>query len=194
MSDRIFSNSLALRTSQSYYFDESSADIHFIFAADDGSEIGIPAHKIFLAAGSEVFFRMFYVDTAEARNIPITNASYEAFKEFLQFFYFVKAKLTLDNISEVMCLANRYAVLDIDLCDKFVVENSPLENVWTDLRLAAQYERKELQQILIQKICNNSDTVFVPSSSVQCTQQKTRKQLVEQLLLLRIENHFWIPE
>lgn len=65
---------------QKLYLISENADVVFIVENKH-----IPAHKIILAAASDVFKAMFYGSLKEQGDIRIVGATVSAFKEFLSF-------------------------------------------------------------------------------------------------------------
>lgn len=95
-----FENSL--ESVATLYRDTKSADVHFTFeSSNNGEEIRIDAHRSLLAATSDVFDAMFYGGLKESADIRVVDASDAAFKEFLQYFYQRRVKLTAENVAEV---------------------------------------------------------------------------------------------
>lgn len=96
----IFGNSLD--SVGNLYRDSKTADVHFKFeSSNNGTATQIDAHKNLLAATSDVFGAMFYGELKETGDIRVVDVSDAAFKEFLQYFYQRKVKLSAENISEV---------------------------------------------------------------------------------------------
>lgn len=94
------------------YHDTKSADVHFMFeSSNGGGETQIDAHRSLLAATSDVFEAMFYGELKESAEVRMVDVSDAAFKEFLQYFYQRRVKLTTENVAEVsiimiiLCLA-----------------------------------------------------------------------------------------
>lgn len=139
----LIENQQSIETTKKLYLSNKMADIFFVFAAND-VEIQIPAHKLILAGGSDVFEAMFYGELQETGDIKIIDASIDSFKEFLQFFYLHQLNLTFENIGEVMHLAHKYLVLGCySVCDEFL-KHLPVEDVCFTYELALLYQRNEL--------------------------------------------------
>lgn len=84
------------------YHDTESTDVHFTFESSNNNEvIRIGAHQNLLGAASDVFHAMFYGKLKESAEIRVVDASDAAFKEFLQYFYQRRVKLTTENVAEV---------------------------------------------------------------------------------------------
>ena len=66
-----------------------TTDVKFIFVdKDSGEKLELNAHKLILAYGSEVFMTQFFGSFKEERDtIPVEDASYNAFKIFLDVLY-----------------------------------------------------------------------------------------------------------
>lgn len=139
---------------QRLYMDYRTADVYFIFSNDNDR---IPAHKNILSVGSMVFDAMFYGSLIEKDDILIVDASADAFKEFLQFFYLNKVRLSSENIGEVVNLCNKYELLDgLKICE------IPLQNSLTINDMCWGYELSiflgldNLRQFCELKILENS--------------------------------------
>lgn len=121
----------------------------------------IPANKAALAASSPVFAAMFYGHLKERGDVKITDASPEAFQEFLQFFSQSEVKLTMNNVSEVLKLADKYDVNDCSLgCSDFMKKNAKIGDIIWTLHLAVKFNLDDLKQFCEQKIYHNHKTVF----------------------------------
>lgn len=106
----------------------------------------IPAHKELLAVSSPVFNAMFNGKLKEKGDLKIVDASYEAFKEFLQFFYKNKVKLTMGNIVEVLNLVHKYDIaVGSKLVEDFLIEHLTADQILWGLHLAEKYQLKNLE-------------------------------------------------
>lgn len=95
-----FDNSL--ESIANLYHDTKSADVHFTFESSNKDEVTrIGAHQNLLGAASDVFRAMFYGELKESAEIRVVDTSDAAFKEFLQYFYQRRVKLTIENVTEV---------------------------------------------------------------------------------------------
>lgn len=95
------------------HLDVETADVNFIFDMVDPVDGTIttkklPAHKNILAGGSDVFRSMFYGSLKEAEDITIKDFSYDGFCEFINLFYLADAKLSKENIFEVIRALDKY--------------------------------------------------------------------------------------
>lgn len=76
------------------FLSERYADFHFLF--NEGIEQKrIPAHKVILTAASDVFTTMLNEQWNEENEVEIKEASFDVFKEFLQFLYVGKVERTI---------------------------------------------------------------------------------------------------
>ncbi|XP_055317520.1 uncharacterized protein LOC129576431 [Sitodiplosis mosellana] len=115
---------------EEFYLSEEMADIHFIFESADGQCEHIPAHKLLLVTASDVFRTMFNRTWQEKDEVKIVDASVEAFKEFLQFFYLPRVKITTDHITEVIYLGNKYNLTNcLRVCEQFIMNSVDEDNV-----------------------------------------------------------------
>lgn len=139
------------------YNDETTADVHFIFKTGER----LPAHKYLLAAASDVFYAMFYGSIKEKGNVKIDDASAVGFMEFLQFFYFNTIRLTIENISDVMNLGQKYNITECsNLCVRFLIERLTSDNVCQIHSLAVLFERNDLKMECETFIKSHTDEVL----------------------------------
>lgn len=138
-------------------------DVQFIFEGNaDEEATKIPAHKDVLAAMSPVFNAMFNSELKEKGDVKIVDASAAAFEEFLQFFYKDQVKLTMENIDDVLNLANKYDVSDyFQMAIEFLKEHLNNENLIWGLQLAVKYESDDLKQFCRQAIENDPKALGV---------------------------------
>lgn len=92
-----------------FYLTEYTADVHFKF---ENENIRLPAHKVLLAAKSDVFLKMFFSELKENGDIKIEceGVPAVAFKEFLRYFYFENVELPAENLDWVLFLGRKYLV------------------------------------------------------------------------------------
>lgn len=137
-----------------------SLDVQFLFEKN-GEIVTIPANKLLLTTSSPVFHAMFNGELKEKGEVKITDASPEAFREFLQFFHEFHVKLTMENIAEVLKLIDKYDVPDcLPVCSDFVKENTKVNDVLWTLHLAVELNLDDLEQFCREMIEQNAKTVF----------------------------------
>lgn len=85
------------------------SDFEFILKNRRDEQVIIPVHKLILSSGSPFFKEMFYGDGSEnlKSSMVITDASAEAFEDFLQLFYSSRIAISTENIYEVLNLAQK---------------------------------------------------------------------------------------
>lgn len=158
-------------TAKKLYLSPELADVHFVLESDDGSE-RIPAHKLLLMAASDVFAKMFNGSWKEKDEVIITETPVNAFKQFLQFFYNDKVKLTMEHIAAVMNLGEMYNVAEcLAVCTKFVKNNLNDDNVCRYYELAILYNQQELMQSCEMVIGVNTNAVFKSPGFLACDQK-----------------------
>lgn len=167
---QIFSSEHSSQTSKKLFMDEKTADVYFVFNSNTDKRIRVAAHKNILAKGSSVFESMFYGGITEEGDVEIVDASVDGFKEFLQFFYVNKVELTMENIAEVLNLANKYNVNEcLNVCDKMLEENATLQNLCNGLQLATTFERNELKKSFLQKVSQQPKDVLASMGFYNCS-------------------------
>lgn len=153
------------------YNNPMGADVEFSLSSKMfRGESKVAAHKIILAASSPVFQKMFYVDMMNSAVVSVTGVSFEAFLEFLQFFYTNQVVLTERNIAEVMKLIEKYDMPKCQLiCEQFLKDTVSSELVLSYYELALLYNCsrgliKECEEIIAADIA----TTFKMTSFGQC--------------------------
>lgn len=166
------------------YLNETMVDFHFTFESGDR----IPAHKFLLSAGSDVFksiFERFWKDKSEEKLIGI---SVGAVKEFLQFFYLKKAKLTMANIGDVMRLCKKYNMIKCtSVCGNFLKNKLNDENVCWAYELAITCDENELKKYCERIIGYNTTSVFASDGFKTCSREVLSS-------LLEINEMMYCPE
>lgn len=154
------------------YLNAETADVHFSFDSNNAIRQPIAAHKILLAASSDVFKTMFYGKTRLAGDIHMPKVSDAAFMEFLQYFYLNKVELSAEHIDDVLYLGQKYNVKRcVTDCLEFVASLINNENVCGRLQLAIQHEQLELVKICRTHILLNSVAVFKSAGFLACDRQ-----------------------
>lgn len=105
---------------------------------------------------------MFNGSLKETGDVRIVDASSEAFKEFLQFFYVDNIILTMDNIVEVVMLIDKYDIVDdaLPICFEFLKDNIVVDDILWSLELAMLFRFNELEKYCENMILTNYRTVF----------------------------------
>lgn len=170
-----YQNVLAWRGCEKLYLDIRTCDVFFVFDTELGETHRIPGHKSILSAISPMFDAMFYGPLKKDGDINIVDASANAFKEFLQFFYLSTVKLTVENVSDVMNLGKEYL---IDACFNACTDLCKLtitpENVCWGYELAILFDQSDLKRICERKLRDHPKEVFQSSSFLNCQSNVVR--------------------
>lgn len=172
MSTGKFGNQALLTAINELYLNDSTADVHFVIESDNGESERIPSHKLLLVAYSEVFQVMFNGSWKENDDVKIVDATADAFKEFLQFFYFTKVEITTDNVEEVLRLGQKYLVAEcVKASTQLLTDNLTEENVCSVYGLSILADQKELKKLCEVIIGLNASAVFKTSGFLKCDRQ-----------------------
>lgn len=181
-----------LKNTEKLYSEKKFADVWFSFEStddddNDGSNLPsihlIPAHKILLAAASDVFEAMFFGQLKENGRIRMTDVSKSAFLEFLQFFYLNKVHLTDENIADVLYLGHKYNVTEcVETCEQFLKDSLTNSNVCTILSLVILYDQEELMKLCHQRILLHTADVFHSVDFLECDRRVMEYILKQDLL------------
>lgn len=167
------------RIGQQMYLNDEYADFFFIFETDGQIE-RVPAHKAILATASEVFKIMFNGSWSEVNEVPIVDARCGAFKEFLQFFYLSKVKLTAQNIDHVINLGKKYDITEcLRICLEYFKNNLTYENICSAYGIAIFYEQEDLRKLCETMISVNTKALFKSANFLKCE----RKMLAQILTI-----------
>lgn len=159
-----YANKVLSSATQKHYLNDDFADVHFIFESGER----VPAHKVLLST-SDVFQTMFNGSWKDEKDVEIVDASADAFKEFLQFFYLDDVKLTMANVAEVMKLGNKYNVTEcLNACSKMLIAKLTVENFCSTLDLALLFNRDDVKAKCIAKINFGMLNFLKSSSFLQC--------------------------
>lgn len=160
------------------YLDCETADVHFICAGSDGETERVPAHKLLLSVASEGFKALFDAAETGQTEFKLEETSVVAFKEFLQFFYMPKVKLTIENISAVMELAKNYGNEDfLFLCCLFLEHRMTTDKIIWGYGLALRFGRTKMKEYCEKKISESAGEVFKSKSFLDC-----ERDVLEQIL------------
>lgn len=145
-------NECIAKSTSKMYLDDVSADIKFTFKYGDQVEI-VPAHKAILASASPVFYTMFYGSLKEGESVEIVDASADAFREFIKFFYLAEVTLRMEHIDEVARLVDRYDILKhVNACITSLGYQLTEANLVWGYILSTSFDNTELKQICEQTI------------------------------------------
>ncbi|XP_055319529.1 BTB/POZ domain-containing protein 6-B-like [Sitodiplosis mosellana] len=160
------------------YLNEELADVHFIFNYDDDVQ-KVPANKGILAALSPVFYAMFFGALKEKGDVEIVDADAESFKEFLQFFYRSEVTLTMENMENVVRLADIYDILEHVNASAVLLKSQPtLENLCWEYQLALCLKNEELIESCANKI-NRVPEIMFESDLFQRCDKNTLKRILD---------------
>ncbi|XP_031622590.1 BTB/POZ domain-containing protein 6-like [Contarinia nasturtii] len=137
---------LAIKKLQSLYESKETFDAHFVFK-QNCKMVKISAHKIVLANESLVFKAMFYGPMKEIGSVKIDDISPTAFEFFLQVVYFKTDMITMDNITDVMCIADKYDASNVMMLCAQVLDKHHMigDHLCKIFELAMRYGLDDLQ-------------------------------------------------
>lgn len=171
-------NCLARSNGEKFYLDSGTADVKFVYGTGTDNVEIIPAHKIILSIDSPVFDAMFYGSLPELGDIPINEASPAVFKEFLQFFYLTKVRLTCENIADVANLCKMYEVKNgLRLCEGPLQRSLTIDDFCSGYELATLLELPNMLRFCEQKIIQNAENILVSASFLECNSDTLDKIL-----------------
>ncbi|XP_055317517.1 BTB/POZ domain-containing protein 6-like [Sitodiplosis mosellana] len=150
------------------------ADFHFDVEFNDQYE-RIPAHKVLLATASDVFRTMLNGSWLEKDEAKIVDASPSAFKEFLQFIYLGRVKVTTANVAQVMNMGKKYDIPEcLNACHDFLLNTLTNENMCMGYGLAILLEDKRLMEFCESKIKYNTKEILSSGSFLHCDRKVLR--------------------
>lgn len=171
-------NEVASKLNEKLYLNDELADVNFVFRTDGEIE-NVPANKAILAAISSVFNRMFFGVLKEAGDVEIVDASADAFKEFLQFFYLNKVNLTMENIEAVARLADKYDVAQfLNACAQLFKMKMSKENMCYAYQMALHFKDDALIKFCEKEISLSPKQMFASEAFLRCDVD-TLKRILE---------------
>lgn len=179
---------------QNLYLNELFADIHFIIESKlvDRQYESIPAHKNLLGVTSDVFRVMFNGSWDENEKVKIVDASPDAFKEFLQFFYLTEVYLTMGNVAAVMNLCKKYNVAEgFKRCGTFMRQNLSIDDICWAYELAVHLDHDEVKIFCETMIRLNTMSVFQSEGFLKTDQKILRRILKVDSLKCTISELFY---
>ncbi|XP_031622613.1 BTB/POZ domain-containing protein 6-like [Contarinia nasturtii] len=160
---------LALQRMTSLYEmreNNEAVDVHFIFDNDPSKRIS--AHKLILAAESPVFKAMFYGPMKEKDEINMADTTIESFVAFVKAIYQHFDAVNMENIYDVICLADRYDEQNVmDFCEKFFGLNANANNVCRILNEALRYRLTALESSCVSIMALHSKTILKSPSFLE---------------------------
>lgn len=151
------------------YLNELHADFRFTFELSNGNHEHVPVHKALLSAMSAVFNEKFHESENKTIDTNIDDVSIDAFKEFLQFFYLPKVKMTTKNVAQVMNLGRKYKIVGcISICKQFLQSILTDDNACWIYGLAINWNESELQQFCEEHIKRNTKPVLSSNTFLVC--------------------------
>lgn len=171
-------NSLVKSIYENMYLDSETADVRFDFWFNNKNLGQVAAHKDVLSKGSEVFKAQFYGPLKEKGDIRIEDATPEAFKEFLQFFYKSNVALTSKNIIEVAHLCKKHG-LDAELksCETSMKTLLSINDMCAGYKAATFLELDMATYFCEQQIKSKAKEICSSTSFLECDQKLFGKVL-----------------
>lgn len=145
----------------------------------------IPAHKAVLSARSPVFAAMFDSGMSEqiSGHVRISDIKKEAVKELLRFLYCCRVDRLHDMAYDLLPAADKYCLPDLkDMCERTLVNQIKVENVFIYLELANSHQCDELRKAAIRYIKANPKEVMSCGADVFRTHAYLLAEVFEELV------------
>lgn len=168
------------RTCDVLYLNEELSDVSFLFFEENKNSgktkrrliAKVPANKAILASGSPVFHAEFFGPIKEQGDVEIVDSSPKAFKEFLQCFYLGRVTFSMENIVDVMYLADKYDCDDcMKACVRFLMEHATTKDICSAFELAILHEHPDLKEFCKKHISLNTLSVLKSDGFLSCSQK-----------------------
>lgn len=156
------------------YMDGQTADVQFVIKSAGCADEIIPAHKILLVATSAVFRTMFYGSVPETGNVTITDTTSNAFKKFLEWFYYSNPVITMQTIEGVLYLAHKYDVEScFNACSTFLIDNMD-KDILLAYNLGNKYDLSNVKE-KCQSMFDASSAYYTSKPYLECSQDTFEK-------------------
>ena len=166
---------------------ESLADVHFVVGSGFGlssnsteslftksnSSVSsacspckerIPAHKLVLSIGSQVFMAMFYGSGSHmmpSSEIEIPDVEPEPFKHMLRYLYTDELYIEPESVMSTLYVAKKYAVSTLEReCVDFLKRNLKPDNAFMLLQQARLFDEFQLTELCLDVIDKHSCEAF----------------------------------
>lgn len=141
-----------------------TGDIKFIIEAHE-----IHAHRCLLAALSPKYKAQFYGAMPEKDVVNISGVSAAAFDEFLRFFYMDEVKLTIENIEDVLILAQQSLVEElVTECVNVLHDVIGLDKLLWGYQLALRYDIEDFKEFCLKHLKSNIKAVLKSTEFLSC--------------------------
>ncbi|XP_046331109.2 BTB/POZ domain-containing protein 6-like [Haliotis rufescens] len=146
---------------------EDSCDVDFRVGKEEKL---VRAHRYVLMSRSCVFHTMLCGPLAEKEDIKVPDVEEELFTEMLRYLYTDTSSLTAENVTGVLYLAKKYAVVGLErLCVTYLESSLTAENACVILEQAHVFDEEELFGRALKVIVQNGDVaVRSPGSTGLC--------------------------
>ncbi|XP_044737376.1 BTB/POZ domain-containing protein 2-like [Chrysoperla carnea] len=133
------------------------ADIYFIFKNDKEHQ-RIPAHKLILSVGSDVFKTMFFGSLpTQTDEIEILDVEPDGFKALLKYLYSQEVQINPEIVMSTLYAAKKYNVAELELfCVDFLEKSLTANNAFLLLNQARFYDELELAESCLKVIEKNT--------------------------------------
>lgn len=127
------------------------------------TQIIVPAHKYILGGFSLDFYNLFYRMEANSNEIPITDVSIRALKEFLRFVYTGEGNLCMEIIWDVLKLAVRYSSKILtSFCESFIIRKINEKNCLFVLNKCSEFKMTLINTICMHFIVKQTNLLKSP--------------------------------
>lgn len=127
------------------------------------TQIIVPAHKYILGGFSLDFYNLFYRMEANSNEIPITDVSIQALKEFLRFVYTGERTLNMEIVWDVLKLAVRYSSKILTaFCESFIIRKINERNCLFVLNKCSEFGMTLINSFCMKLIIKDSTLLKSP--------------------------------
>ncbi|XP_044742243.1 BTB/POZ domain-containing protein 2-like [Chrysoperla carnea] len=146
---------------------EKLSDIHLFVGKD--KHYRIPAHKLVLAASSDVFEEIFFGSSAtNSKEIEFPDVEPQAFLAFLEFIYSEEAKIDYETVMSVISVANKYNVPALKkYCVNFVKQNLDCDHAVLLLKQARFCDEPQLAAVCLDFIDKNATIILASDDFIE---------------------------
>lgn len=157
-------------------FNKDTSDFTFCFGPSKNDQkklrMAVYAHKTLLSTISPVFAAMFSGNWKESTSVDITDASFDAFNVFIEYFYSEQVSISADNVGEILYLAHKYDIQELVLaCSSFLLEHVTVDDVVSCISLSCTYGLDNLKLKCKRIIIEEADKVFESEEFLECSEK-----------------------
>ncbi|CAC5403376.1 unnamed protein product [Mytilus coruscus] len=132
----------------------------------------VKAHKYMLASRSSVFNTMFEGSCPEKGEVFVPDVNFETFKVLLRYIYSDLLDPSLDNMQEVLYIAEKYMLSTMkDECSNQLVSSIETSNAHLVFDVASNFNLQSVKSKTLEHIQKNAEEYFTEPNAIKISRE-----------------------